>query len=139
MLWPNSGLLFVQNSETGIKVPKITKNHISDISQVFMDTFGIKAPINNGTQHLIIRIRHKPNIGWNNMEKIDLHGGKNASNEIAGFFYQLYLQNAVMNIFDFLHGAWPTLTRPDMLPLEIWKSGLTRSSVFDVARTTSYG
>ena len=43
-----------------------------------MDTFCIKAPINNGTQYLITRIKHKPNISWNNMEKIDLYGGKNA-------------------------------------------------------------
>ena len=35
--------------------------------------------------------------------------------------------------------TWPTLTRPDMLPLEIGKSGLTCSFVFDVAGTTSYG
>ena len=43
-----------------------------------MDQFCIKAPINKGTQYLITRIRHKPNIGWNNKEKIDLDGGKNA-------------------------------------------------------------
>ena len=55
-----------------------------DIFQVFVDNFCIKAPINNGTQHLITRIRQKPNIGWKNMEKIDLDGGKNASIEIAG-------------------------------------------------------
>ena len=30
-------------------------------------------------------------------------GVKNALNEIAGFFDQLYLQNGMMNIFDFLH------------------------------------
>ena len=42
-----------------------------------MDTFCIKAPI-NGTQYLITRIRHKPNISWKNMEKFDLDGGKNA-------------------------------------------------------------
>ena len=43
-----------------------------------MDKFCIKVPINNGSQYLINRIRHKPNIGWNNIEKIDLDGGKSA-------------------------------------------------------------
>ena len=49
-----------------------------DIFQVFIDKFYIKVPISNGTQHLITRVRHKSNIGWNNIEKIDLDGGKNA-------------------------------------------------------------
>ena len=71
LLWPNRGLFLVQDSETGVKFSKITKNHIFDIFQVFMETFCIKAPINNGTQYLITRIRHKPNIGWNNMEKFN--------------------------------------------------------------------
>ena len=39
-----------------------------------MDKFCIKVPINNGTQYLITRV----NIGWNNIEKIDLDGDKNA-------------------------------------------------------------
>ena len=43
-----------------------------------MDKFCIKVHKNNGTQCLISRIRHKSNIGWNNIEKIDLDGGKNA-------------------------------------------------------------
>ena len=76
LLWPNRRILFVQNSEKGVKFSKITKNHIFYIFQVFVDTFCIKAPINNGTQYLITRIRHKPNNGLNNMEKIDLDGGK---------------------------------------------------------------
>ena len=71
------GLLFVQNSETGVNVAKITKNHIFfDNFQVFEDTFCIKAHVNGRTQHLITSIRHKPNIGRNNMEKIDVDGGK---------------------------------------------------------------
>ena len=41
-----------------------------------MDKFCIKVPINNGTQYLITRVRHKSNIGWSNIEKIDLDGGK---------------------------------------------------------------
>ena len=32
-------------------------------------------------------------------------GVKNALNEIAGFFDQLYLKNGLMNFFDFLHGV----------------------------------
>ena len=43
-----------------------------------MDKFCIKVPINNRTQYLITIIRHKSNIGWNNIEKIDLDMGKNA-------------------------------------------------------------
>ena len=71
------GLFLVQGSETGVKFSKITKNHIFfDIFQDFVDKFCIKAPIDNGTQCLITRIKHKPNIGLNNMEKIDLDGGK---------------------------------------------------------------
>ena len=53
-----------------------------------MDKFCIKVPINNGTEY-ITRIRHKSNIGWNNIEKIDLDGSKNALNEITRFFDQL--------------------------------------------------
>ena len=53
-----------------------TKNRIFDIFQDFVDKFCIKAPVNNGTQYLITRIRHKPNIGRKNMEKIDVDGGK---------------------------------------------------------------
>ena len=60
----------------GVKVAKITKNHIFDIFQVFEDKFCIKAPLNDETQYLITRIRHKPNIGKNNMDKIDVVGGK---------------------------------------------------------------
>ena len=41
-----------------------------------MDKFCIKAHIKNGTQYLITRIRDKPNIVYNKMEKIDLDGGK---------------------------------------------------------------
>ena len=77
-IWSNMGLLFVQNSETGVNVAKITKNHIFDIFQVFADTFCIKSPVNDGTQHLITSVRHKPNIGRNNREKIDVDGGKTA-------------------------------------------------------------
>ena len=51
--------------------------------------FCIKVPINNGTQYLITRVRHKSNIGWNNIEEIGLDGGKNALNEITRFFDQL--------------------------------------------------
>ena len=47
-----------------------------DIFQIFADTFCIKAPVNDGTQHLITSIRHKANIGRNNREKIDVDGGK---------------------------------------------------------------
>ena len=39
------------------------------------------------------------------MEKIDLDGAGNASNEIAGFFDELYLQNGMMTFFDFLRGV----------------------------------
>ena len=74
---PNKGLLLVQNSETGVKVAKITKNpFFLHIFQVLGDKFCIKAPVNDGTQYLITRIRHKPTIGRNNMEKIDVDGGK---------------------------------------------------------------
>ena len=41
-----------------------------------MDKFCINVPINDGSQYLINIIRHKSNIGWNNIEKIDLDGGK---------------------------------------------------------------
>ena len=47
-----------------------------DIFQVFMDNLSIQAPINDGTQHLITSIRHKHHIGRNNVEKIDVDGGK---------------------------------------------------------------
>ena len=43
-----------------------------------MYKFCIKAPVNNGTQYLITTIRHKTNIVWNYIEKIDLDGGKYA-------------------------------------------------------------
>ena len=49
--------------------------------------------------------RYKPNIDWNNMEKIDLDEGKKCINEIAEIFDQLYLQSGMMNIFDFSHGV----------------------------------
>ena len=57
---------------------KSLKIRFFDIFQDFIDKFSIEVLINNGTQYLITRIRHKPNIGWNNIEKIDLYGGKNA-------------------------------------------------------------
>ena len=76
LVWRNTRLLLVQNSDTWVKVSIITKNHIFDIFQVFVDKFSIKTPINNGTQYLITRIRYKHSIAWNNMEKIDLDGGK---------------------------------------------------------------
>ena len=43
-----------------------------------MDKFCIKVPISNGTQYLITRVRHKSNIVWDKIAKIDLDGGKNA-------------------------------------------------------------
>ena len=49
-----------------------------DILHVFEEKFCIKAPVKNGRQYLITRISEKPNIGWNNMEKIHLDRGKNA-------------------------------------------------------------
>ena len=64
------------NCGKGVKVAKFTKNHIFNIFQVFEDMFCIKAPVNDGIQHLITSIRHKPNIGRNNREKFDLDGGK---------------------------------------------------------------
>ena len=44
------------------------KNIFFDIYQVFMDKFCIKAPINNGTQYLITRIRYMSNIGGKHWE-----------------------------------------------------------------------
>ena len=75
-IWLNMGLCLVQNSETGVKVEKSLKIIFFDIFHVFVDKFCINVPINNGTQYLITRNSHKPNIGWNNMEKIDLDVGK---------------------------------------------------------------
>ena len=46
-----------------------------DIFQVSEDTFGIQAPVNDGTHNLITSIRHKPNIGRNKREKFDVDGG----------------------------------------------------------------
>ena len=76
LVWPNRVLLLVQNSETGVNVSKITKNHIFWHFQVFVDKFCTKTLIINGTRYLITGIRHQLNIGWNNMQKIDLDGGK---------------------------------------------------------------
>ena len=76
VVWLSMRLLYVQNSETGVKFSKTLKIRFFDIFQVFMDKFCIKVPINNGSQYLINRIRHKSNIGWNNIEKIDLDGDK---------------------------------------------------------------
>ena len=41
-----------------------------------MDTFCIQSPVNDGTQHLITSIRHNPNMGRKDLEKIDVDGGK---------------------------------------------------------------
>ena len=76
LVWPNMGILLVQNCEKGVKIAKITKIIFLDIFHVFVDKFCIKVPINNVTRYLITRISHKPTIGCNNMEKIDLDGGK---------------------------------------------------------------
>jgi len=55
---------------------KSLKITFSDIFQVFVDTFCIQAPVNDGTHNLITSIRHKPYIGSDNGEKIDVDGGK---------------------------------------------------------------
>ena len=77
LVWPNRVLLLVQNSETGVNVSKITKkSYFLTFLRDFVNKFCIKAPIANGKQYLITRIRHQPNLGYNNMQKIDLDGGK---------------------------------------------------------------
>ena len=40
-----------------------------------MDKVCIKESINDGTQYLITRVRHKSNIGWENIENFDLDMG----------------------------------------------------------------
>ena len=52
------------------------REYFFDIFEVFVDAFCIRAPVNDGTQHLITSIRYMPHIGRDNGEKIDVDWGK---------------------------------------------------------------
>ena len=111
----NIGIFLVQNSETGVNDAKIIKNHIFLHFSSFYGHILYTAPVNDGTQHLITSIRHKPHIGRNNGEKIDVDGGKKRIKWNCRILWSAVSPEWLDDFFRFFTRSYTTMRGTDWL------------------------
>ena len=111
----NMTLLLVQNSETGVNVAKIIKNHIFWHISSFYGHILYTAHVNDGTQHLITSIRHKLHIGRNNGEKIDVDGGKRRIKWNCRILWSAVSPEWLDDFFKFFTWSYTTMRGTDRL------------------------